>query len=98
MVIGHFDLSHIDFNYLENISTKPLNFNIYHLEDKELETFKREWKQSGDLLIQIHPALKTMMKVHHLWVRILKTLIQLKRPQLHPPISLMKEKTEIFFV
>ncbi|KAH1091405.1 hypothetical protein J1N35_018662 [Gossypium stocksii] len=55
---GPLDLSRVDFNYLSNISAESLNFNVYHSNGEEWETFQRKWKQSSNFFIPITPEVE----------------------------------------
>lgn len=59
---GLLDLSRVDFNCHRDISTESLNFNVYHPEDKNWETFQREWKHLADFFIPTMPKLKTVTR------------------------------------
>ncbi|KAH1082612.1 hypothetical protein J1N35_022373 [Gossypium stocksii] len=54
-VASPLNLSHVDFNYLKDISTDLVSFNIYHPEGEEWEAFKREWKYLDEFIIPTTP-------------------------------------------
>lgn len=43
------------FDYLKEVSTSSLNFDVYHPKGDEWETFKREWKQTKGFIIPSTP-------------------------------------------
>ncbi|KAH1130672.1 hypothetical protein J1N35_002050 [Gossypium stocksii] len=52
------NLSQVNFNCLQNVIAKFLNFNVYNLESKDWEKFQREWRQSANFFISREPKIK----------------------------------------
>ncbi|KAH1107275.1 hypothetical protein J1N35_011043 [Gossypium stocksii] len=75
---GPLDFGRVDFNYLKEISTKLLSFNVYHLEGAEPKTFQRVWKHSAGFFLQDTPEAidddKNLTNVEH-------------SPEGHPPLD-----------
>lgn len=42
---GPLNLRQVNFNFLQDISTEYLSFNVYHPKGKDWEDFQKKWKQ-----------------------------------------------------
>ncbi|KAH1040041.1 hypothetical protein J1N35_041784 [Gossypium stocksii] len=54
----HLNFSKVDFEYLKDITTESLNFDVYHPKGEEWEAFQGEWKQSVTFSLPTTPKAK----------------------------------------
>ncbi|KAH1031200.1 hypothetical protein J1N35_043374 [Gossypium stocksii] len=57
VVIDPMDLSQVDFDFLRDVSTDSLGFDVYNPKDKKWEDFQSKWKQIIGFFIPNSPKI-----------------------------------------